>query len=286
MISQLLVVLSVGIVGALIGSLVEQGLKEVAHTWPRRIAFALIGFAMASSIVNSITIELHLEEVKKRIEALDVVEKRMSTYHDVERQVLENSSRAVRAVVSRQLASVDDRVGRLSRSRAINVSSDEVIPVWMDLVGNAERCVCATNLVGVAKWAEVGNDNGLTTQLAAIGRGVSIIRVNLVDPLAPTQMAELRALRTAQSRAGISVFEMPLARVVDNPSYNRLRNELDAVDVVVVDDSIALLTRVKPNTYDVNGATITFDPEQVRAAKEFISRTLQAAGGQMPQKCK
>jgi hypothetical protein len=114
---------------------------------------------------------------------------------------------------------------------------------------------------------------------------VAIVRTFLPDFSNRLHTEQLREIAAQQRTAGIPVYELALNRVTDNPSYEIYRQTLNAVDVVVVDDAVALLTQTDPITHEATSAQLTSDAQMVRVAKEYAIRVLSDAKGAIPSRC-
>lgn len=286
MTERLITLMLTGLVGGLIASFADHGLQARKGGWYRRIALGLFGFAISIAAVEPFFVAVHLEHLERRFGWLDENMAETSVYYGAQRQVAATSG-LVRVVLGKRVENVEKELANVAKRQSIHISGEEVTNTWRDIVEHADRCICATNVVAKKEWSEVGNDDGVALQISAMkSRHVSIVRVFLPDEKLPVHAAQLRALAERQRAAKIDVHEIGLGRVVENASYDKARQELNATDVVVADDSLALLTQTDPVTHELIGAMLTSDPETVKAAKEYVLRVLSDAQGVIPPRCK
>jgi hypothetical protein len=254
--------------------------------WYRRIAFGLLGFAISVAVVEPILVSIHLEHFERRFGWVDDTMADASLYYGAQREVA-GSTGLVQFVMSKRLENLQKELASLAKRRTIRIAGEEVTNTWRDMILHAEHCVCATNVVAKKEWSEVGGDDGIAPQVDAMKqRQVTIVRVFLPDESKRDHTLQLRALAGVQRAAHIPVYELAMSRVVSNPSYDKYRQELNAIDVVVVDNSLALLTQTDPLTHQATGATLSSDPETVAEAKEYVLRVLADVQASVPRRCK
>lgn len=284
MTERLVVLLLTGAVGGLIATLVDHGTQAARRKLLRTIAFGLLGFAISVAAVEPFQVAVHLERLETRFGWIDGAMAGTSDYYSAERQAA-SSNALVKYVAGRRIQNIRGELESLAKRQTIPVAGTEVTNTWRDMVEKAEHCVCATNVVAEKEWSEMSADEGIALQVDAMKRGVTIVRVFLPDKRKPIHVQELRALAERQRLAHIPVYEIGIEHVVGNPSFDRWRHDLNAVDVVVVDDVLALLTQTNPD-HEATGATLTSDPETVQKAKEYVLRVLSDAGAPVPARCR
>lgn len=274
----ILVVIGFGIVGAIIGSIVEHGFGEGRDNWKRHIAYVLVGFAIATTVVDTTLLARRVEEFGDRLSEIDRYIRGASDYDAAAREIESSPSPLVRSVFRGRIATINNDLQSITRARAIRVGHEEILNTWRDLVGGARKCVWATNLVSATDWQKVARDSGLAVQKAARKRSVKITRVNLFDEAVAGHQQGLQDLRKQQEHIGVHVHELPATWVLTNPTYRRYLDVLGTADVVIVDGEIVLLTHVDPKSDAIINATVTYNREQVEVAKQYFQRLLQEAG--------
>lgn len=289
----------IGVVGAVVAAFVDHGLeaKGTGRLVLRRIALALIGFAVSISAAETFYFARKLDETHQSFgqgltgiaSAVAVLNQRVtreSVYDSAKKHVAAIQVENAKPLFEARLNEIETDLRSLSTT-SMHVRRTEILNTWESLVKGASQCVCATNLVSREDWANVSRDNaGLSVQRDAMrSRGVEIHRINLYDERVPGHREGLRRLRQFQESIGIAVGELPVTWVQENETYAKFLERLATPDVVIVDGNLVLLTRVRSRDYNMESAVLTFDPELVAEAKRYYVKLLGDAGGRLGPSC-
>jgi hypothetical protein len=180
-----------------------------------------------------------------------------------------------------QLDSLDEQLESISNGHVL-VDRNDVFEMWTKLVTGSEREIVATNLVTEKDWQYfAGGDQGSRTQALAVEDGVRIRRVMVYDERAAGAQAGLRGLACRQKtiiKSNYEVREISLGEISTNtPAYLRLYQVLGTYDVVMFDDTAALLTTVGTNDHEIQGSILTVVPAQLEASRQYLTRIFSEA---------
>src|SRR5438105_3586458 len=104
------VVVAAGVVGAVVASIVEHGLKSRRDNWKHHIAFALVGFAIASSVVDSILVVNRIDLFERRLDDEAGYMRTLSEFNSAAREVDAAKSPLVRSVFKSRIRNVNEEL--------------------------------------------------------------------------------------------------------------------------------------------------------------------------------
>jgi hypothetical protein len=146
-------------------------------------------------------------------------------------------------VATPRLESARERLQRVAQGEVPLDSADELTKTWLDLFGQVANTVKATNVISPAYW-RTSHNMGAKAAAAhknAMTRGVRISRLYIVDA-DPQSRDATRVLASQYAEIGVNNRFIDLRHLEQLPDYNDCRTKLAAIDFVIYDESVVLLT--------------------------------------------
>lgn len=154
-------------------------------------------------------------------------------------------------------------------SKTVELSPQEDQDIWAILVTNASRSIKATNIIASDYWPSLACE----TQKAASQNSVIIERVMLLERSDQAHNDSLAEL--AMRQMGKCGVKRVLYYYKDNlyRNFKKHINALEgAIDFVLVDDYVLLITAYDKANKAVTKGWVTTDDDKVLAAKEFFDQ--------------
>jgi hypothetical protein len=269
------IILLVAIIGGLFSFLVEVGIeKEFRATMLRRISIFIIGSIISGLGTLTFFLANDFTKLHKEIKNIDEYLVTTNAYSNAVRAVDNLNAPIAKFFFGERLIEIEKDLNDIS-NQDIVIARSEILNNWEKLIKKAHKSVWATNLVSQDDWKFVSRDKaGLKVQEEAIKRGVEITRINFYDESVCGHKEGLASLKRLHESVNIKVYELPVAWIDNNETYNKTKQRLGTADIVIVDDAILLLTVVNPKTYKMEWATLTCNGEKILTAKNFFRKLL------------
>lgn len=135
---------------------------------------------------------------------------------------------------------------------------------WENIMGSVQKTIWTTNDIGSSSFGNTLDFALLALQKEAADRGVKITRVFIYDQFNEEKMDELVSVMANQLFYDIEVLTITTRQLTT--IYDEVGYELDTPDFMIIDDTLAYLTRFHFKSKSFQNTLIT--------SKEALSRRL------------
>ena len=180
----------------------------------------------------------------------------------------------------------ESELAEIARGRIPLGDEGEVIDAWMQAFSASTSSISAINLVTPDYWLAGSEFSAKQSEIqsGARQRGVTIRRIFVLATSSKEEAALVLRVGEQQRRIGIDVRFTNMARVLNSPAYGKSAPALgNAVDLVLFDLNIALLTYTDPRTHQIQRGILSSERSTVDAAALFFEHLWTIAEPRMGQ---
>lgn len=243
---------------------------------------ACIGGAAGTVLLTVVLLQFELVELRT-LRSLILKPNLLEQLNEIVKNTASNDPMLKSTLVHKDL--IEEELTNIVKGHITLKDEDEVIDEWSRLFTVSGTNINATNYITPNFW--IGGSNFSAKQFeiqkAATQRGVRIRRIFIYNENDGQELAQINNLANQQRSLKIEVKFASYEEVNNSQPFIKYSPVLGgAIDFVIYDLNVVLLTFPKPNTREIESGILTKERPVVDGARDLFEKLWNISGDSLP----